>query len=424
VKAQTNPWTLNDCINYALSRNIDVQQANLSNQRNILYFKQAKASRFPSLNASANQNFNWNRIQNIDTEEYGNLTGSDNTGYSIGSSVSLFKGMEINNRIRQSELNMQSSRYSIETVKESIELNVLDAFLQVLYAKESVTNAEKQIEATTEQLQLAEERLNLGIISRSDYLQIKSELAGEKLTLANAKSQLAITRISLMQLMELPVNDSFAIMLPDLNEILNQHQQPVASDVYAKALAIKPQIKHAAMNRQSALLDEKIAKAGLLPDLSMNAGLGTTYSGSESEVGYFEQMNNKVSPYIGLTLTIPIYQNKQVKTNIGIAKIGIAEAELEEINTKNELRKEIEQATISVMVAQEQYEASMEEYSVALESMEVANEKYNLGLINSVDFIFEKTNLITSESQFLQSKYNLIFSYKVLDFYIGIPLSL
>ena len=147
-----------------------------------------------------------------------------------------------------------------ETVKESVQLNILNAFLQMLYARESVDNAEKQIEATTEQLALAGERLNLGIISQSDYLQIKSELASEKLTLANAKSQLSIARVGLMQLMELPVDNTFEIASVNMESLLNKNLTPDANEVFIQALTIKPQIKKAEIDKQSAQLDEKIAK--------------------------------------------------------------------------------------------------------------------------------------------------------------------
>ncbi|WP_423128463.1 TolC family protein [Gaoshiqia sp. Z1-71] len=424
LAAQNKAWTLDDCINYALSRNIQVQQAELSTNRNQLYTEQARAARLPSFSGSVRQNFYWDKNADSLTGAFGSLEGSNSTSYSLSSSVVLFNGMSVNNQLKQSELELESSRYYAETVKESIELSILNAFLQVLYAGESVTNAEKQIEATTEQLLLAEERLTLGMVSQSDYLSIKSQLASEKLTLANARSQLAIARVSLMQLMELPVDDYFAVSSPEPDQILNRNLQPDAAVVYGEAIAIKPQIKKGELDKESARLDEKIAKASLLPALSLDAGLGTSYSSGMSGFSYTDQLKNQISPSVGLTLSVPIFQKKQAKTSISLAQINLVNAELEEVNTKNQLRKEIEQATVDVLAAQSEYEASREQYQAMEESGQVASEKFNLGLMNSVDYLFEKTNLITAESKLLQSKYNLIFSYKILDFYKGIPLTL
>ena len=350
--------------------------------------------------------------------------GANSSNYSLSSSVSLFNGEKLTSKIKQAEIDLMSGNFNTETVKESLGLNILNAYLQVLYANENVMNAQKQIEATTEQLALAQERLNLSVISMSDFLQIKSELASEKSTLANAKSQYSMYKVNLMQLMELPVDTGFNISSPDLDSLLVQGTQPNAQEIYNIALGIKPQIKTAALNKESAEMDVKIAKADALPSLSMDAGLSSGYSSLLKGDNYASQLKNKVNPSVGLALSIPIFQKKQVKTNIAVAQIGISDAELDEINTKNQLRKDIEQACENVISAQSQYSADIEQTRAIAESYQVSTEKFKLGLMNSVDYLFEKTNQIKSDSKLLQSKFNLIFSYKVLDFYKGISLTL
>ena len=421
-KGQNKSWTLEDCITFAKSKNIQVQKANLANDKNQLYSNQAQANRLPSLGASIAQNANWYKGFDSSTGQYGSSNNS--TNYSISSNVALYNGQKLQNRIKLAELDLQAGKYYSETIKESVELNILNAYLQVLYAYESVSNAEKQIELTTSQLTLANERMDLGVISKSDYLQIKSELATEKSTLADAQSQLAIDKVTLMQLMELPVNDNFEIKSPNLDSLMVQNKRPNALEIYNLALGIKPQIKNAELTREGAALDVKIAKADYLPTLSMNAGLSSSYSSLTTESGYASQLKNKINPAVGLSLSIPVFQKKQVKTNVQIAAIAVSDAELDEINTKNELRKSIEQACVDVVSAQSKYAASLEENQASKESYDVSTEKFKQGLMNSVDYLFEKTNLITSESKLLQSKFKQIFSFKVLDFYKGVPLTL
>lgn len=308
-------------------------------------------------------------------------------------------------------------------MKESISLSILNAYLQVLYSAEQVKNSEKQIESTEGQLDLASERLAIRLISQADYAQVKSQLANEKLNLANARSQLAIAKVNLEQLMELPVTDGFNIADPKLDEVINQNRTPDVAEVYQIALGIKPQVKNAEVNKKIAALDENIAKAGYYPSLSASAGIGTSYSGRMTDP-YFDQINNGISPSLGLSLSIPIYQRKQVKTSVAVAQLGYQDAELSELNTRNELRKSIEQACLDVTSAQVDYEASLENFIATTESSALSDEKFRQGIINSVDYLVSKTNLILAESNLLQSKYNLIFSYKVLDFYSGIPLAL
>jgi len=417
---QDSIWTMEKCIEHAFNQNIQIRKSELSNQRSGLYADQAKAQRMPSVNASLSQNFNWSKST---TTGNSGFSGTNGSNYSVNSGVTIYNASRINNQIKQAELDIEGGKYSLETTKESISLNILNAYLQVLYAEEQVKNSKKQIESTSGQLNLAGERLKLQSISVSDYAQVKSQLASEKLTLINSESQLSIARINLMQLMELPVQENFIIAHPDLQESINQGRIPDVKSVYETALAIKPQVKNASISKEIAGLDEKIAKTSYFPVLSASAGLSSGYT-SQTTDPYFNQMNNGLRPSIGFSLSIPIYQKKQVKTSVAVAKLGYTDAELSEIDTKNQLRKSIEQACLDVSSAQVEYEASLEKYRATQESSALSDERFKQGIINSVDYLVTKTNLIVAESQLLQSKYNLIFSYKILDFYMGIPLSL
>jgi outer membrane protein len=416
---QDTAWTLEKCISYALEQNIQVRKSVLSNEASVMYADQAKAERFPSLGASVNQNFNWNRISSSDRS----LKGSNGTSYSVNSGVTLFNYSRINNLIRQADLEIQSGIFSLESTREAIRLSILNAFLQVLYANEQVTNSRKQIESTEKQVFLARERLALKGISQADFAQVNSQLASEKLNLANAESQLAIADVNLMQLMELPVTSDFRIQKPDLDNNINQRRVPDAKSVYETALSIKPQIKNADVNKEIATIDEDIARAGYYPVLSASAGIGSSYSSLVADQ-YFNQVDDGIRPAVGFSLAIPIYQKKQVKTNVAVSKINSLKASLSEIEVRNQLRKDVEQACQDVISAQIEYEASLEKYNAVNESSVLSDEKFSQGLINSVDYQVQKTNLILAESQLLQSKYNLIFSYKVLDFYMGLDLKL
>lgn len=416
---QDTAWTLEKCIGYALEKNIQVRKDILANETSLLYESQAKAQRFPSLSASVNQNFDWSRSNAANQ----GLAGSNGTSYSVNSGVTLFNYSRINNLIRQAELDVQSGIYSLETTKESISLNILNAFLQVLYAGEQVKNSRNQIESTEVQLFLAGERLALKGISQADYAQVNSQLAGEKLNLANAESQLAIARVNLMQLMELPVSSDFDIVQPDLGANINQNRVPDVKAVYETALSIKPQIKNAAVSREIAALDVDIARAGYYPVLSASAAIGSSYSSLLTDP-YFSQVNDGIRPGLGFSLAIPIYQRKQVKTSVAVSRINLQNAGLNEIDTRNQLRKNIEQACQDVVSAQIEYEASMQKYNAVNESSILSDEKFRQGLISSVDYLVQKTNLIVAESQLLQSKFNLIFSYKIMDFYMGVDFKL
>jgi outer membrane protein len=430
LNAQKKIWTVDDCIQYALEKNIQVQQAHvsssISNEDRLL----AKASWYPYLSSSARENYNWNNVVNSTTGT-SSFRGTNGVSFSASSAMTIYNGSRIRNNVKQTETNYEASQYNIEVIKETVSLNVLNAYLQVLYSEEQVKNDTDQIASLAEQLNLAGERLKLGAIANSDYLQVKSQLATEKQTLATAQSQLAINRISLMQIMEFPITSDFQIQHPNLDSLINQKRIPDPVEVYQTALGIKPEVKNAELAKKSSQISIDLARANYYPTLSVNAGVSTSYSGYQTSYStsyrpgttFGDQLKNNISPAIGLSASIPIYQNRQVKTGVKVAKLNLNNAELNELYTKDILRKAIEQACQNVVSNQIEYEASSEAYKAVKESYDVASEKYNQGIMSSVDFLIQKTTFISSQSTFLQSKYALIFTYKILDFYAGQPLS-
>ena len=422
LKAQGKVWKLDDCIQYALDQNIQVLKAKVSNGINEENLKLARAGWYPSLSGSVRENFDWSNKLNTTTGSTV-FAGTSGTNISVSSGMQVYNGLKRQNTIKKSETDFEADKYNTEVIKETVSLNVLNAYLQVLYAEELVKNSNNQIASTVEQLNLASERFKLGAIANSDYLQVKSQLATEKLTLATAETQLSINRVTLMQLMELPQTDDFSIEHPNLDNSINQKRVPDPKEEYNISLGIKPEVKNAELNKKSSQISVELARASYFPNLSMNAGMSSIYSGGQNGSSFGYQLKNNISPSIGLTASIPIYLNRQVKTNVEIAKMNTTNAELDELNIKNQLRKAIEQACLDVTSSQIEYEASAQQYQAAKESFDVASEKFFQGIMNSVDYLIQKTSFISAESTFLQSKYKLIFSYKVLDFYTGQPLS-
>jgi len=418
VTAQDKQWTLTECIDYALQANLQVRKADVSVSVGEINLQQAKDNRWPSLNASLGESLGWRQVTGTEGET--SFEGSSRTSASLSSGVTLFSGFQAKNQIRQAELNQKSLLYNTEETREAVSLNIMNAYLQVLYAEEQVVNSRNQADATREELGLARERYDLGAIANSDYLQVKNQLAGEELTLANAINNLKMAKVTLMQLMEYPIDDQFEIARPDMDAILSAIPAADAAAVYEEALQVKPLIKNAEINRQSALIDLEMAKGGFYPSVSVNAGINTGFT-QAAEMG--SQLKSGFSPSVGLSVSIPIFRNNQNKSSVARAGYGITTAELDELNTKNQLRKEIEQAVLDAQSAVISYDAAVNQHEASLESFNVAEEKFKLGAMNSVDFLIQKTNLTIAESRLLQAKYELVYSYKIIDFYRGVQLS-
>ncbi|MFZ2287330.1 MAG: TolC family protein [Bacteroidales bacterium] len=416
--SQERQWTLTECIDYALNENIQVRKSEVSVSMGEISLQQAKDNRLPNISASLGENLGWK--QETGTDGGTSFEGSARTSASVSSNVTLFSGFQTRNEIRQAGLDYKSLQYSTEETREKISLNIMSAYLQVLYAEEQVANSRNQADATREELSLAKERLSLGAIANSDYLQVKTQLASEELTLANAVNSLKMAKVTLMQLMEYPVDESFEIARPDIDAIISTVPASDAVTVYEEALEIKPQIKNAEINRESALVNLELARGGFYPSVSMNAGLSTGFT-QAAEMG--AQLKNGFSPSVGLSVSIPIFRNNQNKSSVARARYGITTAELDELNTKNQLRKEVEQAVLDARSAAISYEAAINQHAASLESYSVAEEKFKLGAMNSVDFLIQKTNLTSAESKLLQAKYELVYSSKIIDFFRGVQLS-
>lgn len=423
LSAQTDStktlWSLSDCIDYAKAKNITIQKTAIVQKQNQYSLEQSKANQLPSVTGSASTNFSWAKETMTENNSFADREESNTTSFAVNANMTLFSGFKLKKQIQQAEVNLQGSKYSTLAQEEEIELNIMNAYLEILYAKENIKTSEQEIASTKEELNLAKERMDLGVVSKSDYLQIKSELASEKSTLAGYKSTLNIDKITLMQLMEIPVSENFDIADPNIEEQLLDIEKDAANEVFKQALETKAEIKEAELTVESSKYAIDIAKAGYYPTVSLSAGLSTGWSDQISGYSYSEQLNDQFTPTVGLNVSIPIFQNKEAKINVAQAKLSVTDAELDAQNVKNTLRKEIEQACADLTSAKIKYEASLEEYDSANESYDVASEQYKEGLINSVDFLSIKTNKINAENSLLQAKYNLIFSSKIVDYYTG-----
>jgi len=423
LRAQEKIWTLSECIDYALNENIQVRRAGVSTAIGEINLQQARDNRWPDLSASVRESFGWQK----ETDEASGTTtfnGSNSTSLSLSSGVTLFSGFQAQNDIKKAGISYESLQYSTAETKEAVSVNIMNAYLQVLYAEEQVTNSTNQADATRKGLELASERLQLGAIANSDYLQVKTQLAGEELTLANAVSTLEMAKVTLMQLMELAVDEPFAVARPDIESIISTVVAADPAEVYETALRVKPAVKNASLARESAAVDLDIARGAYWPTLSLSAGLSTNYMSAADAVTTGSQLTGNLSPTAGLTASIPIFRNNQTKSSVAKAKAYITTAELDETDTRNQLRKEIEQACLDVRSAAVSYEAALRQREAALESYNVAEEKYRLGAMNSVDFLLQKTTLTMAESSLLQSKYQMVYSSRIIDFYRGLPLTL
>ncbi|MEI6899589.1 MAG: TolC family protein [Bacteroidota bacterium] len=426
--SQNKPWTFQQCVDTALKRNITVNQSRLTNELNKITLSQTRANRIPGISASISEGVNFGKNIDPTTNSYVVQT-YNSTNFGVNGSLNLFNGFQNTHTIQQNTQNIEAGNYDIANAQNTVILNITTAYLQILFANEILAAAQNQAASTASQVERTEKMVNVGKVPESNLFQIKSQFATDKLSVVNAESSLEMSKVTLLQLMETPIIDSFNIVKPEITPpglmtLQSNHQ------IYEKALLVQPQVAGAAIRSNNSQLAIKIAQGARYPKLSLSGNVNTNFAGSSRNSSavnpedkyFFNQMWNNLGESLGLNLSIPIYSNRQIKSNIERATINSLTAQLNEQNIKNQLRKSIEQTYTDLKNSMKKYEATLEQYNSAEVSYKNTETKYNVGMVTAIDFLVEKNNYIQAQANLIQSKYDYLFKTKILDFYVGTPI--
>jgi len=424
VCAQTQPWTFRQCLDTALQRNISVNQSRLANELNKVDLEQVKANRIPSVSANANEALNFGK--NVDPTTNSFVTeGYHSTNFGVSSSYNLFNGLQNANTIRQNRLDVQAGQYDIDKIKNDVTLNITTGYLQVLFANEILAAAKSQEAATATQVERSEKMVNAGKSPESDLLQIQSQLATDNLSVVTAQIQLDLAKVTLMQLMEIPITDGFDVEVPLMDESAAALLQ-TNEEIYQKSLAVQPQITSASLKTSASMMALKISQGAHWPRISLGANMNTNYASSRKKgnvnpEGYpfFEQVWDNIGQSLSMGVSIPIYSNRQIKSNIDRARINLITTRLNEQNVKNVLRKSVEQTYTDMQAAVKKYEATKQQVAAVESVYQNSEKKFAVGVMSATDFLIQKNNFTQSQSNLIQAKYDYIFKRKILDFYQG-----
>ncbi|EDM44138.1 putative outer membrane lipoprotein precursor [unidentified eubacterium SCB49] len=409
-------WSLEDCIEYAIENNISVKDASLSKTLAEVDYDKTKSSRLPDLFGSASQNFsNGNTIDRITSDYVSDQIHSTNVG--INSSITLFKGFQINNQIEQSKILLAQSGFLEEEIKNNITLSILETYLQALYSKESIVTAENNLEASETEVLRAKARLDAGTIALSDYTEAQSQAATNKYNVITSKNNYQQYIIVLKQLLELSPLET--IEIAPIDEDLNVMQLGLDKiSVYNKALEFLPELEASKLNIAANEKALDIAKGAYLPTLSLTGSVGSGFT-SIDENNFVDQFDINFNQKLGLSLSVPIFNKNQTKSAVETAKLNIERAEIQKQVTEKEIYKKIETAYQNAVSAQEQIIAAEASKEAAEESYKLAQKKYELGALSTTDLVISQNTFTNSQQNYLQAKYLNILYHQLLQFYQG-----
>jgi len=425
VTAQPHKWSLRECCDYAVEHNISIKQQDNQRRQQELQLSTAKNSRLPDLSASAGQNFSFGR--GLTAENTYSNTNTSSTSFSLGTSIPIFTGFQIPNQIKLNQLNLEAATADLEKAKNDIRMQVAQAYVQILYDMEIAEVAHRQIAIDSAQVARLQAFVQNGRASEAELSQQKATLAGSRLTATQADNNYRLAILSLTQLLELPTPEGFSIVRPTQAELdaLGNMGTLGPDAIYAEALGVKPEILSQQLRLKGTEHSIKIAQAGNLPSLSLSGGLSTNYyttSGFKSDA-FGTQLKNNFSQYIGLNLSVPIFNRFQTRNNIRNARIEQENQQLQLDNTKKTLYKDIQQVYYNALNAQSKEKSSEEAMKSSKDAFQLIQAKYENGKATITEFNESKNNYLKSESDLVQARYENLYQHALLEFYRGKELS-
>ncbi len=431
TKAQQSDFsrlTLENCIEIALENNLDLMRSQLDLITAEITLLESQGRRIPSLTAGASTGFNWGRNINPAT----NLFETNRIGrinLSANSNVPLYAGGQISNIIKQAVVDLETGKLNVKATENNISLNVINLFLNVVFAKERLKIADTQLQTLREQLLRTDKLVTAGTLPYADKLDLESQTATGELDLVNAQNQLRISKLNLAQAMQVPFSERFDTVTPELTTEDFEISESNVDYIFEKAIGFLPEVRAAELGLKSAGYSIKTARGAFLPTLGLGGNAFSNYVDlpifPNPEVLPFQTQIRNNFAYSGLlNLSIPIFNNFTNTGRLQRAKVQRKLAEINKTSVYNRVRQDIETAYNSAFAARQSYISSQKRIMALQESFRMAQQRFNAGAINSVDFQVAQNQYFNAQADLINAKYEYIFRVKVLDFYLGNPIKL
>lgn len=419
---KSEKWDLKTCILYARENNIQVRQSKITTETNALTLQQSKEALLPSVSASSSASYSNGKLKNDSTGAYRN-NASLGSSFGINAGMTLFNGMKNYNTIRQNKLRLQAAGLNEQVTFNEIVISITESYLEILYANENLETTERTLETSKAQVTQSQNLLNAGSIAKADFSQVQAQYASDQYALVTAQNTYETCVLNLKQLLELDMMDSFEVVIPDLKEADVLAILPEKATVYQTALQVMPEIQSSALSLRVADYDLKNAKSGYYPTLSLNGSIGTNHDANVSE-SFGTQLNHNFTQSIGLSLSIPLYDNGSTRTSVRKAQLGIESAKLDYTSAQKTLLKTVESLYQDAKASQSKYLAAKVQLEATEESYRLTNEHFTLGMKNTLELLSAKNSYLVAQQTLSQAKFGAVLSQKLLQFYQNNPIEI
>lgn len=416
-------WSLKDCIDYALANNIQLQKAKVQQLSALEDIKQSQSALLPSLSLSTSQNVSYNPWPEQGSAMIaGNKVQADvkkvyyNGSYSLSGNWTVWNGGQNTNTVKLNKLAAEQARLDSAVTANNVLEQIAQLYVKILYSDEAISVTKESLKTSQANEERGKTMVSVGKMSKADLAQLTAQRAEDEYSIVEAESNLRNYKRQLKQLLQIADNDEFDVVIPSTTDEMALKDVPALNDVYAASLTQRPEIQNAKLGIESSDLSVKIAKAGKMPTVSLNAGLSTSTT-SMSQNGWGNQMKNNFTVGGGVSVSIPLFDNRKTKTSVNKAMLQKESYLLDLQDKQTTLYSTVENYWLQAVNNQNKFKAARVSTESAQASYELLSEQFNQGLKNIVELMTGKTNLLQAQQNELQSKYLAILNLNMLDFY-------
>lgn len=415
-------WTLKECIDYALEHNITVVEGKLSVLSAQEDVKEAKAQLFPSLSFSTTHQGGYRPFADGSGDYMDDLSYSGD--YGLNANWTVWDGNANRNTLKQRKIAGRQQELELEESVNSVQEQILNLYVQILYVAEAVKVDEQILQISRQNAARGAEMYKVGSLSKADLSQLDAQVATDEYNLVSMKGQLEDYKQQLKYLLRLDYDASFDIAVPSSTDEQALAAVPSVKYVLENALAKRPEIMSALLGVDYSSLGIDIAKAGRKPTVSISGGIGTsTVSGTHTQMGvsssWGNQMKSNLNGSIGVTLSVPIFDNRAAKNSQNKAELELQQSKAEVDDAKSNLALTVQGYWVNATTNQQRFRSAVASVASAQDSYDLLSEQFRLGLKNIVELTTAKTTLLNAQQSRLESKYTAILYLQLLDFYSG-----
>lgn len=403
-------WSYQRCVEYAKEKNISLQQARLSAESSRISLEAARAQWQPSLSFSTTQGFtNTPWAEGRDKNAY-------SSNYGLNAGWSVWDGGSRTSTIRQREVQVKASDASAEGLMTELEHSILQVYVNLLYSREAIEICKEAVTLSEAQEKRGRQLMESGKMSRVDYAQIAAQAEQDKYSLVNAQGNYASQCTELKRLLELGIDTEVEPVSVDWTGDEVVAPLPPLAESYTLALSNDNQLRAATLQAEAAKIQERVAKSSGLPQINLNAGVGTAYY-APGGASFGTQLKRGVNENIGVTVTVPIFDKKQTKTAVAQAKVSTLDADLTREARETTIGRDIESLYTDVRSAQARYIAGEKQIEAAALSNDLVNQRFELGLVNPVELLTAHNALTAAKRELTQAKYMAMLGKKRIELY-------